>query len=85
MKPKATFVNTLPEPKAIIGSFINNLFSSKKFKFLFLKPNIEALNELSSSNLQILVSKIYSFDEMQTAYQEIKENGVMGKAVIKID
>ena len=87
MKPKGTFINTAPTPAAIIRSFLNNLFSSKKYKILFLKSSQEELNHLSvlAMELDIMVNKIYPLKSVREAYREISENGVIGKAVINLN
>ena len=87
MKSPAIFVNTAPALKAIVGSFLHNLFSSKKHKILFLKSSREQLNELAElakGGLDIMVNKSYPLSDVKEAYKEISKNGVMGKAVINV-
>jgi NADPH:quinone reductase-like Zn-dependent oxidoreductase len=87
MKPKANFITTLPEPLTIIGSYINNLYSPKKIKILFLKPSTDELNKLAvlaAENLDIVISKTYSLNEAQRAFKECSEKGIVGKAVINV-
>ena len=87
MKAHATYINTLPSPQAIIGSTIRNIFSSRKYKILMLKPTREALITLTGlvkNNFQILIDKTYSMSAVKEAYKDVSVGQIMGKAVINI-
>jgi NADPH:quinone reductase-like Zn-dependent oxidoreductase len=88
MKPSSTYIHTAPGPKEIISSFFINLFSSKKYKLLMLKPSPECLAELSDyaeSGIEIVVSKVYPFNSFNKAYTEAPNGKFIGKAVITMD
>jgi len=88
MKHSSTYVHTAPGPKEIISSFFTNLFSSRKYKLLMLKPSPEYLTELSGSvenGIKIVVGKVYPFQSFEKAYTEVPNGKFIGKAVITID
>jgi NADPH:quinone reductase-like Zn-dependent oxidoreductase len=88
MKSKATFVSTLPSPVALMYSFFNNLFSSRKMKILILKPNLSRLNTLSDltrSGLEIFIDKVYAVTNVREAYSESSKGKIMGKSVITVN
>jgi NADPH:quinone reductase-like Zn-dependent oxidoreductase len=88
LKPRATFVNTLPSPQGLIRSFFHNLFSSRKRKILILKPTAAGLNTLATlaqDGLQIPVEQVYPLANVRQAYQETSRGKVKGKAVVVLD
>ncbi|MDF7814001.1 NAD(P)-dependent alcohol dehydrogenase [Hymenobacter sp. YC55] len=85
LKPRATFVSTLPSPLGLVLSFLRNLFSTKKHRILILKPTTEGLNTLATlaqDQLQIPVEKVYPLVNVRQAYQETSQGKVKGKAVV---
>jgi len=85
LKPKATFVNTLPSPQGLILSFFHNLFSAKKRRILILKPTAAGLHTLAAlaqDGLQIPVEQVYDLANVRQAYQETSRGKVKGKAVV---
>jgi NADPH:quinone reductase-like Zn-dependent oxidoreductase len=88
LKPRATFVNTLPSPQGLVLSFLHNLFSSRKRKILILKPTMAGLNTLAAlaqDQLQIPVEQVYALANIRRAYQETSRGNVKGKAVVVLD
>jgi NADPH:quinone reductase-like Zn-dependent oxidoreductase len=88
MKHSSVYIHTAPGPKEIISSFLINLFSSKKYKLLMLKPSPEYLAELSGyaeGGIAIVVSKVYPFKSFEKAYTEVPNGKFIGKAVITMD
>lgn len=88
MKPSSTYIHTAPGPKEIISSFFMNLFSSKKYKLLMLKPSPEylaALTAYAKNGMTIVVSKAYPFHSFEKAYTEVPGGKFIGKAVITMD
>jgi NADPH:quinone reductase-like Zn-dependent oxidoreductase len=87
LKSQAVFVNTIPSLKAIIGAFINNIFSRKKYKVLILKPTagyLKSLALLTEEGLDIIVDRSYPLTSVKEAYSEVARGGILGKAVIVI-
>lgn len=85
MKPKAVFVSTLPSPLALLGSFVNNLFSGQKHKILILKPTVEGfdtLTKLAEHGLQIVLAKTYPLANVRDAYAEARQGKLIGKSVL---
>lgn len=88
MKHSSAYIHTAPGPKEIITSFFINLFSSKKYKLLMLKPSPEYLAELTGcaeDGIAIVVSKVYPFNSFKKAYTEVPNGKFIGKAVITMD
>ncbi|GAA3951391.1 zinc-binding dehydrogenase [Chitinophaga oryziterrae] len=88
MKHSSAYIHTAPGPKEIITSFFINLFSSKKYKLLMLKPSPEYLAELTGyaeDGIAIVVSKVYPFNSFKKAYTEVPDGKFIGKAVITMD
>lgn len=88
MKHSSSYVHTAPGPKEIISSFFINLFSSKKYKLLMLKPSLEYLAELkgyAENGIKVVVSKVYPFQSFKKAYTEVPNGKFIGKAVITMD
>jgi NADPH:quinone reductase-like Zn-dependent oxidoreductase len=88
MKPNAVFVSTLPSPLALIGSFINNIFSGQKHKILIVKPTADGLTtltKLAEADLQVVLAKTYSFANVRQAYAEARQGKLIGKSVIVLD
>ncbi|MEO6521893.1 MAG: NAD(P)-dependent alcohol dehydrogenase [Mucilaginibacter sp.] len=88
MKHSSAYVHTAPGPKEIISSFFINLFSSRKYKLLMLKPSPEYLTELRGyveNGFKIVVSKVYPFQSFEKAYTEVSNGKFIGKAVITMD
>jgi NADPH:quinone reductase-like Zn-dependent oxidoreductase len=88
LKPRATFVNTLPTPQGLILSFLHNLFSARKRRILILKPTAAGLSTLAAlaqDGLQIPVEKVYTLASVRQAYQETSRGKVKGKAVVVLD
>ncbi|WP_207622490.1 zinc-binding dehydrogenase [Niastella koreensis] len=87
MKHSSAYIHTAPGPKEIISSFFINLFSSKKYRLLMLKPSPEYLAELTGyaeAGIAIVVSKVYPFNSFKKAYTEVPNGKFIGKAVITI-
>ena len=87
LKPAGTFVNTVPGPKEIVGSFLHNLFSKRKYKILLLKPSqvyLKRLAELVNTGLDINIHRTYVFGDVVHAYKESAKGGIIGKSVINV-
>ena len=87
MKSRSIYVNTLPEPMAIIKSFINNLLAGKKFKILFLSPSREYLTELAqraSAGMEVAIARIYPMTAFKEAYRDVQKSKINGKVVFSV-
>ena len=87
MKPKAVYVNAIPNPAQMITSFIHNLFSNQKNKILFSKPTplyLKALASYAENGMEVVIGKTYSFSDFKVAYTEVPKAGYLGKVVINI-
>jgi NADPH:quinone reductase-like Zn-dependent oxidoreductase len=88
MKDKAVFITTLPTPLMMLYSFLNNLFSGKKLKILIVKPTVEGLKTITgmaAENLQIVLDKTYSINQIREAYQQASKGKTIGKSIILVD
>jgi NADPH:quinone reductase-like Zn-dependent oxidoreductase len=88
LKPRATFINTLPSPQGLVRSFLHNLFSSRKRRILILKPTAAGLNTLATlaqDGLQIPVEQVYTLANVRQAYQQTSRGKVKGKVVVVLE
>ncbi|MFD1875745.1 NAD(P)-dependent alcohol dehydrogenase [Hymenobacter bucti] len=88
MKSRAVFITTLAAPVTLVRSFFNNLFSSRKLKVLIVKPSAEGLQtlaKLAEKDLQIVLAKTYSINQVREAYRETSRGRTIGKSVIVLD
>jgi NADPH:quinone reductase-like Zn-dependent oxidoreductase len=84
MKKVSVYVNTVPGPKQIIGSFVHNLLSKKKYKVLLSKASSYYLDILArrvNDGMDVAVGRTYGVDKFKEAYTEMPGGGVIGKAV----
>jgi NADPH:quinone reductase-like Zn-dependent oxidoreductase len=84
MKRSSVYVNTVPGPKQIIGSFLHNLLSKKKYRVLLSKPFPAYLDTLArnvGAGMDVVVGRVYAADRFKDAYTEMPKGGVVGKAV----
>jgi NADPH:quinone reductase-like Zn-dependent oxidoreductase len=87
LKPTGAYVNTVPGPREIVGSFLHNLVSRQKYRVLLLKPTPAYLYELAglaAGGLDVVVSRSYPLADFQRAYAEVAQGGVIGKAVLTV-
>nr|WP_314495605.1 NAD(P)-dependent alcohol dehydrogenase [uncultured Chryseobacterium sp.] len=87
MNDDAIYITALPSLPVFINSFLNNLFSRKKYKFIMMKTNSNDLDLLAANVLKgidIHISRTYSLAEYREAYENFSKEGAVGKVVITI-
>ena len=87
MKPSATYVNTVPGPIQIIGSFFTNLFTKRKYRVLLSKASQKDLATLAgyvSNGMEVVIGKTYKMEAFKEAYTEMPKGGMLGKAVFTV-
>jgi NADPH:quinone reductase-like Zn-dependent oxidoreductase len=87
MKPESVYVNSIPGPKEIIGSFVHSLFSKKKYKVLLLKQtqtHLKTLSAYAAAGMDILIGASYPLSSFRQAYAEVSTGGIAGKAVFTV-
>jgi NADPH:quinone reductase-like Zn-dependent oxidoreductase len=87
MKPASVYVNTIPGPKEIIGSFVHNLFSTKKYRVLLLKPSSNSLERLAayaSQGVEVFIGSSYPITRFKEGYEKASKGGVVGKWVFTV-
>jgi NADPH:quinone reductase-like Zn-dependent oxidoreductase len=87
MKPDAVYVNSIPGPREIVGSFVHNLFSKQKYKVLLLKQaqaHLETLSAYAAAGMDILVGRSFPMASFRQAYAEASTGGIPGKAVFTV-
>ena len=88
LKKKASFINTLPSPGGMITSFVNNLFSQRKYQILVLKPSAENINILAHEaerNLDVIIDKVFPIKSIKEAYDYAMKGGILGKVIITLE
>jgi NADPH:quinone reductase-like Zn-dependent oxidoreductase len=84
MKRISVYVNTVPGPKQIIGSFLHNLLSKRKYRVLLSKASsyyLDILVRRVNGGMDVAVGKSYPADAFKQAYTDMPKGGVVGKAV----
>lgn len=87
MKSKSAYISAIPSLSGFINSFFNNILSTRKFKYLLMKPDTDGLNLLADQVLRgmdIHISEIYPMSDYKEAYRKFSKEGAMGKAVFNI-
>lgn len=88
LKPKSTYVSTLPNPVDMATSFFNNLLFSKKHKIIVANPTQENYRELcdwvTKKGMEITIAKTYPMNSFKEAYLFAKKGGIVGKIVFSI-
>lgn len=88
LKPKSTYVSTLPNPIDMASSFFNNLFSSKKHRIVVANPTQENYRELcdwvTNKGMEITIAKTYPMSSFKEAYQFARKGIILGKVVFSI-
>ena len=88
MKPRARFLNVVPQPIEIITSLFKNLFTGKKQVMLLSGPSEKNINKLISAingGLQIEVNEVFPFEKSVEAYQYAERGGIIGKVAIEVN
>jgi NADPH:quinone reductase-like Zn-dependent oxidoreductase len=87
MKPDSVYVNSIPGPREIVGSFVHSLFSKKKYKVLLLKQtqiHLETLSAYAAAGMEILIGASFPMSAFRQAYAEASAGGIVGKAVFTV-
>jgi len=88
LESKGTYVTTAVTLPAMIFSPLTNMFRTKKFKLVIVKPdagNLEIVKQMvENGKLKGQVSKVFNLDEVKEAHQMSQNGGFSGKLVIKV-
>jgi NADPH:quinone reductase-like Zn-dependent oxidoreductase len=88
MQTPAVYVNSIPGPKEMVGAFLHNLFSQKKYKVLLLKQTqyrLETLSAYAAAGMDILVGATFPMASFKEAYATASAGGMTGKGVITVE
>ena len=87
LEAKGTYVTTAVTLPAMIFSPLGNMFRSKKFKLVIVKPNSDNLREIKqlveNGKLKGQVTKIFDFEQIKEAHEMSQNGGFSGKLVLK--
>lgn len=88
LESKGTYVTTAVTVPAMIFSPLANIFRSKKYKLVVVKPNTEDLTRIKQmvedKELKGQVSKIFNLQEVKEAQLMSQNGGFYGKLVLKV-
>jgi len=87
MKSKASYITAIPSLPAFINSFLNNIFSGKKYKIMMMKSERESLDFLANEvvkGMDVHISKSYPMSAYKEAYETFSKVSTLGKAVFII-
>jgi len=88
MKTPSVYVNSIPGPKEIVGAFLHNLFSQKKYKVLLLKQTqdrLETLSDYAAAGMDIFVGATFPMASFKEAYATASAGGIVVKGVITVE
>jgi NADPH:quinone reductase-like Zn-dependent oxidoreductase len=89
LKKKGTFVTTQPSPKTFVFNEIKSWFSTKKYKFIVVRPSTEDLNILRAlveqGRLTTVIDKTFSLEEIGAAHAYGETMRTKGKIAISIN
>jgi NADPH:quinone reductase-like Zn-dependent oxidoreductase len=88
LKPKGTYITTLPRPKVFFHQFLSLFTNRKKVRTFLMRPNgkdLDLLNKLILSNkFKVYIDKVYSLDQIADAHRYSESGKTEGKIVIKV-
>ena len=90
LKPRGTYITTLPSFEAFVLAPFINVFSSKKIKKVMITPGKKCAEDLDilknmveSGKIVPVIEKIYPVDEIQDVHVLSESGRTVGKLVIK--
>ena len=88
LKPKGTYIFTLPGLQSMLVWPILSFFSSRKSKVILLKKHREdweLLNEMVKQGcLKVIVDKVFPIEEIEAAHEYAESGKVRGKIAIQV-
>ena len=88
LKSNGIYVTTAVTISAMMFTPITNLFRSKKFKLVVVKPDSNALSTIKqmaeNEKLKGQVSKIFELEQIKEAHEMSQKGGFSGKLVLKM-
>jgi NADPH:quinone reductase-like Zn-dependent oxidoreductase len=88
LKPKGIYVTTAVTIPAMMFTPITNIFRTKKFKLVTVKPNSNALNTIKqmveNEKLKGQVAKTFDLEQVKEAHEMSQKGGFSGKLVLKM-
>ncbi len=86
--PKGIYVTTDVKPSSMLLSPLINLFSSKKFKLVIVKPNTQHLNIIKTmaenSQIKAQIAKVFNLEEIREAHTMAENGGFRGKLILRV-
>lgn len=88
LESKGTYVTTAVTVPAMIFSPLANMFRTKQFKLVIVKPDAENLTIIrqmvENKELKGQVSKVFNLDDVKEAHLMSQNGGYSGKLVLKV-
>lgn len=88
LKPKGTYISTVPSLKIIIEQFWN-LFRRKKAKLVVVKSKRDDLqwfaSKIKKGDIQPVISEVHPFEDIALAQQHIETKRAKGKVILKME
>ncbi|NER83827.1 MAG: NAD(P)-dependent alcohol dehydrogenase [Leptolyngbya sp. SIO1D8] len=89
LKPKGTYIFTLPGLQSMLVWPILSFFSSRKSKVILLKKHREdweLLNKIVQQGcLKVMVDKVFPIEEIEAAHEYAESGKVRGKIAIQVE
>lgn len=88
MKQNAVYIGTTPTP-TLLWSVLKSSFTSKKAKFVAVRPNTKALTDIcrliEEGKLKTKIDKMFNLDEIIEAHRYSELSRTCGKVIIQIN
>jgi NADPH:quinone reductase-like Zn-dependent oxidoreductase len=88
LTPQGQYVNAVPTISDVLFTPLANLARSQKVRPLISSPDpatLQALHQYAAQGLQVLVGQRYAWTDFAKAYAQVRQHGVVGKAVLLLD
>lgn len=88
LKPRGTYVASLPIPAELVGGFVNNLYATKKYALMGMRARTDVLTsvvgDVAAGHIEVVVGTTFPLEAFRDAYAQAAARRVVGKAVFVI-
>lgn len=88
LKPKGTYVASLPNPAEMLPGFLGNLVSARKYALMGMDAKTQVLSDLAaaaaSGSIEIVVGQTFALSDFRLAYAKAFAGVFAGKVVVTV-
>ncbi len=85
LKPRGTFVASLPNPAEFVPGFLGNLVSSRKYALVGMRAKNDALravaSEVATGGVEVAIGEAVALEDFREAYARAASGKILGKSV----